>query len=253
MHAAGSEEEYVAAALRAGFTCFGFADHAPWKYKTARVSSIRMLPEQLPGYCDAVHAARQKYAGQIDVRLGLEVEYFPAYLAWQLEMREKLGIEYWLLGAHHYPSDEVAPNIGYRPPDRQAIRTYGASCCEAMQTGYFLYFAHPDLYLRLAKWNAETRAVAADLIACAKSCHMPLEFNLGNYARQQASPHEHLGCPCPPFWELAAREGAACILGVDAHSPAAMEDAALWNEGQAFLLGLGLCPLNDQDILKNQA
>ncbi len=252
-HATGSEQEYAEAAVQAGFTWLGFADHAPWPYKSDYVSNIRMFPDELSDYCAAVKAVRDEYAGRLDVRLGLEVEYFPDYLPWQLEMKEKLGIEYWLLGAHHYPSDEVAPNIGYRPPDAAAIRRYGKSSCEAMQTGYFLYFAHPDLYLRLAKWDAETRAVARDLIACAESCRLPLEFNLGNYARQQDSPDEQLGCPCPQFWELAAQEGACCLLGVDAHSPRALLDQPLWDKAMAFLTGLGLCPINDQDLLKNHA
>ena len=48
-HAEGSEREYVAAAIEAGFTTLGFSDHAPYLFPSGYVSSIRMLPEELRG------------------------------------------------------------------------------------------------------------------------------------------------------------------------------------------------------------
>ena len=34
MHAIGSEEEYILAAISAGYTELGFSDHTPWHYES---------------------------------------------------------------------------------------------------------------------------------------------------------------------------------------------------------------------------
>ena len=82
-HAEGTEEEYILTALRCGFKVLGFSDHTPWAYATPGfVSSIRMLPSQLDDYVLTLRRLREKYADKLHIRIGLEAEYFPAYLGW---------------------------------------------------------------------------------------------------------------------------------------------------------------------------
>ena len=35
MHASGSDEDYVLAAIEGGYEEIGFSDHSPWQYKSA--------------------------------------------------------------------------------------------------------------------------------------------------------------------------------------------------------------------------
>ena len=48
------------------------------------------------------------------------------------------------------------------------------------------------------------------------------------------------GYPHPAFWRIAAEEGCTAIIGVDAHSPAHLENPRYWEEGLRLLRGLGI-------------
>ena len=49
-HASGSEEEYIKAAIKSGYTVLGFSDHSPWRYDSSYVSHMRMKEGELEGY-----------------------------------------------------------------------------------------------------------------------------------------------------------------------------------------------------------
>ena len=40
-HASGTEEDYVRAAVAAGFKVLGFADHTPWPYESGPARALR--------------------------------------------------------------------------------------------------------------------------------------------------------------------------------------------------------------------
>ena len=50
MHADGADRDYLESALKSGFETIGFSDHSPWPYASGYVSTVRMLPAQLPEY-----------------------------------------------------------------------------------------------------------------------------------------------------------------------------------------------------------
>ena len=92
-HAMGRDEDYVRAALEAGFEELGFSDHMPWPFGGGFVSSIRMGMADLPDYIASVRKLREGYAGRIRIHLGLESEYFPSYRDHMLRLRDE-GISY---------------------------------------------------------------------------------------------------------------------------------------------------------------
>ena len=142
-HAVGTDEAYVEAALDAGFDVLGFADHAPFPFANGFVSGIRMPLDQLADYILYVHALQQRYAGQLEIRLGLESEYFPRYHDHLLRMREQ-GIGYYILGQHYADSEEDNPYIGFECQTDEGVLRYAQSAVAAMRTGLFCYIAHPD-------------------------------------------------------------------------------------------------------------
>ena len=79
-HAApDAEEAYVQQAIRSGYEILGFADHSAWPYKSDFVADMRMRLDELDGYVNAVHALRERYAGQIRVDCAMECEAFPEF------------------------------------------------------------------------------------------------------------------------------------------------------------------------------
>ncbi len=65
-------EDVVQAAIRKNFVSLGFSDHS----YTPCDESYCMLPAQYPAYFAEIDRLRKKYAGQIELLTGLELDYF---------------------------------------------------------------------------------------------------------------------------------------------------------------------------------
>lgn len=210
-HATGREEEYVRAALDRKFEILGFADHTPYFFPGDYYSGFRMGPEQLNDYCNTVRLLQKKYAGQIEIPLGAEVEYYPDLFHRLLPVLRDAGLDYMLLG-QHFVGNEVGEHYSGSPTGEESIlKRYCEQSADAMQTGLFTYFAHPDLI----NFRGEERVYRQHMrLICteARSCGIPLEINmLGAWSGRNY--------PNPIFWEMAAEEGCTVILGCDAHAP----------------------------------
>ena len=145
MHATGDDEDYVLSAIKGGYRILGFSDHTPWKYRTDYVADMRMLPEELPGYVESLKTLREKYHDRIDIRIGLECEYFPQYIHWLKEQTKKYQLDYIIFGNHHYHTDEKFPYFGHHTDSRDMLELYEESAIEGMESGLFSCLAHPDV------------------------------------------------------------------------------------------------------------
>lgn len=210
-HAAGREEDYVRTAIDRGLEILGFADHTPYFFPGNYYSHFRMRPEQLKDYCDIVRLLQKKYAGQIQIPLGLELEFYPDLLPGLLPVLRDAGIEYLLLG-QHFVGNEIGEHYSGSPTgDVSILKRYVHQSMDAMQTGLFTYFAHPDLF-NFRGDEGVYRQEMQQICREAKACGLPLEVNmLGKWSGRNY--------PNPVFWELAAEEGCSVILGCDAHAP----------------------------------
>ena len=166
LHAVGTDEAYVQSALKGGYQVLGFSEHTPWKYRTDYVADMRMLPDQLPDYVESLQALREKYKGQIDIKIGLECEYFPDYLHWLKEQIKQYRLDYIIFGNHFYHTDEKFPYFGHHCDTRDMLDLYEESAIEGMETGLYccLTARHPlGIQHRLHGLQRSTRS--ADLSA----------------------------------------------------------------------------------------
>lgn len=238
-HAVGRDEDFVQAALDAGFHVLGFADHAPWPFGSGFVSPIRMPMDDFAGYVQSVQALRSRYAGQIDIRLGLESEYFPRYRDHMLRMQDA-GVSYYILGQHYADSEEENQYVGLECQTDDGVLRYAESTVAAMRTGLFCYVAHPDLFMRHrhAEEFNKTCEQATDMICqAAREMHMPIEYNLLGLDSQLRGFSR--GYPSQPFWAYAKKYNNTVILGVDAHEPRHLSDLNLWETGRQNVLDMG--------------
>src|SRR6185312_12884504 len=74
-HAIGMPVEYAAAALERNLKGIIFTCHCP--LPDIAPNYTRMDPAQYEDYVALVADAREKFAGRVDVRLGLESDYYP--------------------------------------------------------------------------------------------------------------------------------------------------------------------------------
>lgn len=238
-HAEGTEEEYVLAAIENGYTKLGFADHTPFPYEGDYVNHTKMLPEQLPGYIDTVLSLKEKYKDQIEILLGLECESVPRFFPYLQELRRDM--DYLILGSHGDWS------IGHAYPGRvrdswQLHRCF-ADMVEGMESGLFLYLAHPDLMLnQYPKFDDTARYLSRELCREANRLNTPLEYNL--YGLMKPRDAGALGYPYLPFWEIAAEENVRAVVGVDAHQPENFAQADM-DGAKAMLRGMGITVLDD--------
>ena len=231
-HASGTEAEYVRCALDAGLQTLGFSDHTPYPFPNGYYSTFRMFPEELAGYVAAVEDVRRRYAGQIQIHLGVEAEYYPKYFKDMVAMVKDQGIEYMLLGQHMLYDEMEGIGTGAPTADPVLLRQYCDQTIDAMYTGLFTYFAHPDI-MNFAGEEAVYRREMRRLCRAAKECNLPLEINLlGLYLQRQY--------PDPRFWEIAAEEGCKVVLGVDAHKPESLLDEITVRKGRELAGRFGI-------------
>lgn len=217
MHATGTDEEYVLSAIKGGYELLGFSDHTPWKYRTGYVADMRMLPDELPEYMESLRTLREKYKDRIQIKIGLECEYFPEYMYWLKEQIKKYQLDYVIFGNHHYHTDEKFPYFGHHTDNRDMLDLYEESAIEGMETGLYSCLAHPDLFMRsYPEWDRHCTLAARHICRAAARLNIPLEYNIAFVAYNEA--HGTSSYPCPEFWHIAASEGCTAIIGVDAHN-----------------------------------
>lgn len=232
MHAEGTEREYVENAIEGGLKILGFADHTPYPYPESYVSGMRMRVEQLEEYVDTILALKKEYQKDIEIHLGLEVEYYTDYFAKLQQLVAQYPIEYFLLAQHSIGCEIGGDWSGKPTSDPKTLQAYCQQTGEAMETGYFTYFAHPDLI----RFTGDDEIYAEEmrkLCKRAKRCEMPLEINfLGLY--------EGRHYPDDRFWKIAGEEGCEVIFGVDAHNPEALNRPQVCKAAEELVKKYGL-------------
>ena len=233
-HARGTEKEYAEAALSAGLKTLGCSDHTPYFYADGGTGSrtVRMTPEELPDYAADIRALAAEYRGRLEILLGLEVEYYPFYFSRLLELLRRCGVEYIILGQHFLGNEVGERYCGKTVGDERMLARYVGQTIEALETGLFSCFAHPDL-LGFAGDPAVYDEQMRRLCRAARETDTPLEINLLGIREGRQYPYER-------FWQIAAEEGNAVLLGFDAHRPEHLLDAASEREALALAKRCGL-------------
>lgn len=243
-HATGTPQDYVEAALRAGMKTLCFSDHSPYFYEDDYTSFIRMPMEKLPDYVRELTAVKERYAGKIEIHIGLEAEYYPRLFPLLLRRLRQEPIEFLLLGQHYLNNEYDGVYAGTPTDSVNTLMRYVDQCVEGMQTGLFTYLAHPDLmnFVGEAKiYEREMRRLCRE----AKACRMPLEYNMNGYLKKRYYPEER-------FWAVAGEEDAPVILGTDAHTPAFLDQPEAEREVCRILKKYGIEPIDETPLISIQ-
>lgn len=232
-HAEGDERDYVRQAVKAGLKILGFSDHTPYEFDgEPRNRPIRMKPEELPGYAATIRQLAGEYRDQIQIFCGVEAEYYPKYFPRLLELLKENGIRYMILGQHFLGNEVGEPYSGRPCSDPKVLERYVSQTAEALDTGVFTYFAHPDLIHFVGSGTVYEREMRK-LCRAAKRAGTPLEINLLGIRENRHYPNER-------FWRLAAEEGNTVVLGCDAHTPGDVADPESEKKALALVERLGL-------------
>ncbi len=231
-HASGTVEDYVKEAIKLGFQEIGMSDHAPWIELIDR--SVRMEKEDYPIYLKELEESIKKYSNKIRILKGLEIEYFKNADDYYKKLLKDM--DYLTLGQHYIEKEGKLISI-YHISSLEDLVIYKDTVIEAMNTGYFKFISHPDIFLySTEEVSSEILELAEELIIAAKEKNIPLELNANGIRKGKiiVNGEERYRYPRLEFWKLVKKHNARCILSSDAHKPEYLFDEAML-EAQKFL------------------
>ncbi len=217
-HSVGEPEEYAAAAQARGLKGIVVTCHNPLPGGISQ--SVRMAPEQWDEYLTMVARARQAWAGRVDVRLGLEADFWPGlepFLESQLASAE-----------FHHVLGSVHPHMEfyrrkYLHGDIVAFhKTYFEHLALAAESRLFDTLSHPDLVKNEepGAWSARLLMPdierALDRIATAGTA---MELNTSGALKSLPEMN-----PGPLILKAMAARNIPVVIGADAHTPRRVAD-----------------------------
>lgn len=217
-HAFGTTDEYAEAAIARNFKGITFTCHCP--LPDGFSASVRMTPEQFPEYVSRVAVTREKFAGRLDVKLGLESDFYPGVEPWLEELHSREPLSH-VLGSIHYQVMDYRRRF-YTGEIFSYQQLYYEHLAQSAESGLFDTLAHPDLIKNESPvdWNFSQMQPyierALDRIA---ATGVAMELNTSGV--QKALPEMN---PSPSQLALMCERGIPVVIGADAHLPQRVGD-----------------------------
>ena len=222
-------EEMVQAAIARDFVSLGFSVHGWTPYELV---PITLEKEAL--YREEVKRVREKYAGQIEILLGIERDAL-------YEGRDYEGYEYLIDSTHWFEKDGVGFCVDYSAErmDEYVNKYYGGDYY-AYTAGYWAqtakmcaqsratFIGHIDLvtkfnegYRQFDETDPRYLNPAKEAAKCAIERGIPLEMNTGAITRG----YRNTPYPGPALLRFIREEGGEIIVNSDAHSAEGIDTA----------------------------
>src|SRR5690554_1279421 len=147
-HADGTDQEYVLAAIRAGYSELAFTDHTPWLLYPYENGYNRMHISKMNDYVESINHLRMQYKQEIVIHLGVEAEYYRDRFDWLMELKKKHSLDLLILGNHFRGFESNETYYGNYRDKTNLYKHYVEDAIEAMATNQYSIFAHPDIYFR---------------------------------------------------------------------------------------------------------
>ncbi len=230
-----------------GFSILGFSSHAPLPFDTAWNLRLARLPE----YVDTIRALGRQHAPDMQVLVGLEVDYIEGLCGPADGKFRDAGLDY-TIGSTHYVTpggvagpESLVPGPTGNPPfgftvdeseprfERDLAHFYGgdiqrlvddyyAAVAASVKAGGFDILGHMDLIRknnggqsRFNEGSERYRAAVMQVVDALPGTGIIVEINTGGMARGKTD------TPYPSLWilkELKARSVPVCV-NADAHAP----------------------------------
>ncbi|TWU20417.1 Histidinol-phosphatase [Novipirellula galeiformis] len=218
MHADGLPSEYAEVAWQRGLKGINVTCHNPMPNGFS--AHVRMREDQFDEYVNLVEQTRQQWEGRVEVRLGLEADYFEGHEAYVEKQLQSADFQF-VLGSVH-------PQIGefrerYWSSDVLEVqKTYFRLLAQSAETGLFDSLAHPDLVKNFTSeaWDLATIMddirSALDRIA---ATGVAMELNTSGVNKTISEMN-----PCPEMLVEMRQRNIPVTIGADAHQPERVAD-----------------------------
>lgn len=221
-HASGKDEDYVLAAIKEGYQGLGFSDHV--MLPNVISDSVRGRYEQKDEYLQSIRNLQKKYQDQIEIYVGFECEWDRNFEKYYRSLIENKEVDYLIFGNHscYFKNGEHGLKIFSKSV---YLKRYLKKTLAAFKSGLFPIMAHPDLFMCSVPWNKSAKKVALTICKEAKKHNIALELNCGCFINDQKANlfgENRFRYPYKEFWKIAKKVGNTIIVGIDAHSPSAL-------------------------------
>ncbi len=217
-HADGNPTEYAAVAQQRGLKGLIVTCHNPMPNGFS--ARVRMREDQFEEYVDLVATTREEWAGRVDVRLGLEADFFVGHESY-LEKQLASADFQFVLGSVH----PQIPEFRHRYWQEDLVemqRIYFRLLAESAETGLFDSIAHPDLIKNFTakRWNPDEIiddiCRTLDRIA---ATGVAMELNTSGVNKTISEMN-----PFPDMLREMNERGIPVTIGADAHQPERVAD-----------------------------
>jgi histidinol-phosphatase (PHP family) len=217
-HGVGEPNEHADFAFRRGLDGLIVTCHNPMPSGFA--PGVRMRSDQFDDYLRMVFRARQDWRGTIDVRLGIEADYFPGHERW-LEHQLQLADFQYVLGSIHPQLREFRERYWKGDP-LEFQRVYFRLLADAAETGFFDCLAHPDSVKNDIPDQWHPQRIMDDICGVLDriaATDVAMELNTSGVYR--AIPEMH---PFPEMLVEMRKRSIPVVIGSDAHEPQRVGD-----------------------------
>ena len=212
-HAEGKPGEYAEAALQAGFKGIIFTCHSPLPDNHS--DWVRMKPTEYELYHRMIAEAREDYAGRVDVRAGLESDYYPGVESWLEELHQRHPLNH-VLGSVHPQLPEFREQ--YFNGDGFAFqKTYFEHLAASAETGLFDTLAHPDLIKNMVPDEWRFALIKPDIeraLDRIATTGVAMELNTSGLLKTISEMN-----PSREMLALMLERQIPVVIGADAHVP----------------------------------
>jgi histidinol-phosphatase (PHP family) len=189
----------------------------------------------MEGYVASINHLKGMYADQIDIKLGVEAEYYRDRLDWLVDLKDKHQLDILVFGNHFRGFESSATYYGSYKDRTNIYKHYVQDAIDGMATGLYTIFAHPDLFFRsINQVNSLALEAAQEICDAANHYGVVLEYNLGGV---RDGDYKY---PKPEFWEVVAKNKNLSVIGVDAHSPKHLLDNSTRDTAKEYLKIIGV-------------
>ncbi|MFD0712197.1 histidinol-phosphatase HisJ [Paenibacillus sp. GCM10027626] len=242
-HAVGTLEDYVKRGIEIGLQQIGLSDHMPLLHvdPAEYYPEMAMPMEELPKYVEECLYLKEKYKGQIDIRVGLEADYIEG---WE-EAIERIIRKYswdYVIGSVHFLGtwdiSDFRQTGEWENRDRmQVYEQYYDAVCKAAATGFYDYIGHIDVIKRFGfKPDGDVTHLEDAALQAVSKHGLAIELN----ASGLRMPVEEM-FPGRRMLEKARSLGIPLTIGSDCHQPERL--GQYLDEARTLLKNVGITQL----------
>lgn len=239
-HADGNIRDYIEAGIQAGLQVIGISDHSPFyaSPEDHAVPNITMAKSELANYVEEVLKLKQEYEGKIDVLLGIEADFIPAFFNDYNQALSKHPFDYIIGSVHHVEEVSIFNKNRWKnlsKKQKQAVKEeYYRLIQLSAKSGLYQILGHIDAM----KGNyppfsdIETPHMLDQTLEVIAASDVAIEINTSGKTKLSGGWY-----PSDEILERALHYGVQVTFGSDAHIPQRVGDE--WEQVSKRLIEIG--------------